>query len=170
MRLFLDIMVIVFEILYYSIFMKKSRSEGKFSRYIVLFILFSITSFFMNDGSLVNYMLILLLILYGLKYIVKLDISLYDLLFIFIMMLFKLAIELTFAFGINYIVNDILIAKTLLGVIKVAMISGIGNGLSNLYTKLHLCWNDNKFFIRYIFDILMFIYVISACLFLIKFR
>lgn len=170
MGLFLRILVIVFEILYYSLFMKKARPEGKTIRYLILFVLFSIISFFMNDGSLISYAIILLMILYGLKYIVKLKISLYDLFFIFVMMLFKLLIEITFAFIITCFIDNIQIAKIILGTIKVTTVIVIGNRFEKLYTKLHKSWNNNKFFIRYIFDILMFIYIISACLFLINFR
>lgn len=170
MGLFLRILVIVFEILYYSLFMKKARPEGNGIRYLLLFILFSIVSFFMNNGSLISYAIILLMILYGLKYIVKLKISLYDLFFIFVMMLFKVCIEVLFAFTINYIIDDITVSKVILGIIKTNTTIIIGSKLEKLYTKLHKCWNENRFFIRYIFDILMFIYIISACLFLIKFR
>ena len=170
MGLFLRILIIVFEIVYYSLFMKKARPEGKTSRYLLLFVLFSIISFFMNDGSLISYIAILLLILYGLKYIVKLKTSLYDLLFIFIMMLFKLLIELTFAFIINHFIKDIQVVKVILGMIKINTVIIVGYRFKKLYIKLHKSWDNNKFFIRYIFDILMFIYVIAACLFLINFR
>lgn len=90
MGLFLRILVIVFEVIYYSLFMKQARKEGKLTRYLLLFVLFSLVSFFMNDSSLVSYAIILIMILYGLKYVVKLNISLYDLFFILVMMLFKL--------------------------------------------------------------------------------
>ena len=170
MGLFLRISVIVFEIIYYSLFMKQARKEGKLTRYLLLFTLFSLVSFFMNDSSLVSYAIILIMILYGLKYIVKLNISLYDLFFILVMMLFKLSIELLFAFPINYFINNILISKVVLGLIKILFVIVVGFGLNNLYNKLYKYWNENRFFIRYIFDILLFIYIIASCLFLIKFR
>ena len=170
MGLFLRILVIVFEIIYYSLFMKQARKEGKLTRYLLLFTLFSIVSFFMNDSSLISYAMILMMILYGLKYVVKLNISLYDLFFIIIILLFKLLIELLFAFVINHFINDILVSKVILGLIKILFVIVVGFGLNNLYNKLYKYWNENRFFIRYIFDILLFIYIIASCLFLIKFR
>lgn len=170
MGLFLRILVIVFEIIYYSLFMKQARKEGKLTRYLLLFTLFSIVSFFMNDSSLVSYAIILIMILYGLKYIVKLNISLYDLFFILVMMLSKLSIELLFTFPINYFINNILISKIILGLLKILFVIIIGFKLDVFYNKLYKSWNENRFFIRYIFDILLFIYIIASCLFLIKFR
>lgn len=170
MSIFLRVLVIVFEILYYSLFMKKARPDGKYSRYLLLFILFSVVSFFTNDGSLISYAIILLMILYGLKFIVKVKISLYDLLFIFLMMLFKLFIEILFAFTIYYLINNITFSKIIVGFIKVTIVSITGNKLEKLYNKLQIYWNENRFSIRYIFGILMFIYIIASCIFLINFR
>lgn len=170
MALFLRIVVILFEILYYSLFMKFARKEGKFWRYLVLFILFSIISFFMNDSMIISYAIILLLILYGLKYVVKLKITFYDLFFIFIMMLIKVFIEIILALTLTIFIKDIILCKVFMGIAKLLLLFIIKDKLNYLYENLHKKWNNNKFFIRYIFDILMFVYIIIACLFLIKFR
>lgn len=170
MALFLRVVVILFEILYYSMFMKFARKEGKFSRYLLLFILFSIISFFMNDSMIISYAIILLLILYGLKYVVKLKITFYDLFFIFVMMLIKVFIEIILALTLTIFIKNIILCKVFMGIAKLLLLFVIKDKLGYLYKELHKKWDNNKFFIRYIFDILMFVYIIIACLFLIKFR
>ena len=74
----LNIIVILLEIIYYSLFMKYSRKEGKFYKYILLFLLFSFITIFVDKRFLINYVLIFLFILYGLKYIVKLNHNKYN--------------------------------------------------------------------------------------------
>ena len=170
MNLFLRILVIVFEILYYSLFMKFSRKEGSFLKYLILFTLFSVISFFMNDSSIISYVTILFIILYGLKYIVGLKITLYDLFFIFIMMLTKLFIELPCAIIATCCISNINVSKIILGILKNIIISMINYRFNIFYRNAKKCWDNNVFYIRYIFDILMFIYVIASCLFLINFR
>lgn len=164
------IIILIFEILYYSFFMKYSINKGKFWRYLLLFIIFSAISWFMNDTSPISYMIILLMILYGLKYIVKVKITLYDLFFIFVMMLMKVLIELIIALPTMLILNDIEISKIIMGTMKLSFILIIRKELNPLYLTLQKHWENNRFFIRYIFTILMFLYVIFSCVFLINFR
>lgn len=164
------IIILIFETIYYSLFLKYSRNEGKLWKYLLLFTLFSSISWFMNDSSPISYAIILLIILYGLKYIVKTKISLFDLFFIFIMMLIKVLIEIVLALPTMLIINDIEISKVVLGITKVSFIFIIRKKLNPLYLTLNKPWNNNRFFIRYIFTILMFIYVICSCVFLINYR
>lgn len=166
MGLFLRILVIVFEIIYYSLFMKFSRREGKFSRYLLLFTLFSIISLFLDKSFMLNYVLIFLVILYGLKYIVRISISLYDLLFIIIMFLIKIVIEIPFYYLFALLLNGVT-STLLFQSIKVLLVYIFRNKLPIIYKQLNEKWKNNNFYIRYIFTILLFTYVIVSCLFLI---
>lgn len=168
MGLFLRILVIVFEILYYSLFMKFARKQGNFWKYLLLFTVISIVLFFISSFNIYAYLVFMVLSLFGLKLIGKT--SLYDMFIIFIMILFKLLIELLCAFPLNSLIPDINTCKIILGLIKVNTIMLIGNRFNILYNKLKTYWSKNNFYIRYLFSIFMFIYIISACLFLINFR
>lgn len=170
MALFLRILVIIFEILYYSLFMKFARKEGKYSIYLLLFTIIQVFFFFVTTNIFYSYLLLILMILYGLKFIVKIKITLYDIFFIFVMMLVKLFLELIFAFTITLIIKDINLCKVFLGLLKISFVLIINNKLYILYNKLYKNWVENKFYIRYSFTTLMFIYVIASCLFLICFR
>lgn len=170
MRLFVYIVVLIFETIYYTLFMKHSKNQGTYGKYLLLFSLINTFFFFISTDMLISYLLLVLMILYGMKYIIKVKVSLYDVFFIFVMMLLKLLIEIIIALPLSVIINNIDISKISVGIIKCILILAIKDNLRLLYTKLNICWNNNKFFIRYIFDILMFIYVIAACLFLINFR
>lgn len=166
MGLFLNTVVLILETLYYSMFMKFSRREGKFSRYLLLFTLFSIISLFLDKSFMLNYVLIFLVILYGLKYIVRISISLYDLLFIIIMFLIKIIIEIPFYYLFALLLNGVT-STLLFQSIKVLLVYIFRNKLPIIYKQLNEKWKNNNFYIRYIFTILLFTYVIVSCLFLI---
>ncbi len=170
MGLLVYIVVLIFETIYYSLFMKYSRNESKLWKYLLLFTLINTFFFFVTTDMIFSYMLLILMVLYGLKHIVNVKISLYDVFFIFVMMLLKLLIELVIALPTSMIINSIDIAKISVGVVKCIFIFTIRHQLHKLYVKLHKYWNENKFFIRYTFTILMFLYVICSCVFLIKYR
>lgn len=166
MKIILNIIVLIFEVLYYSMFMKFARKEGKFSRYLLLFVLFSIVSIFLDKKFMINYVIIILMILYGLKYIVKLKISLYDMLIIIIMMFVKTMIEIPLFYILTIIFSGV-ISTILFQLFKLLFVYVIRNKINLAYNYLKLKWNNNNFYIRYIFSVLMFAYVIVSCLFLI---
>lgn len=170
MNYFFRIIVILLEVVYYTLFMKKARPEGKTHRYLLLFCIFSTISFFMDNKSIISYGLILLIILYGIKYIVNIKTSLFDLFFIFIMMIIKVLLEAPLAITIHTFVKDITICKIIMGLLKNTILFVISGKLSHFYKILHKKWDNNNFYVRYIFDVLMFIYIIVSCLFLIYVR
>lgn len=165
MGLFLNVVILILETLYYSVFMKISRREGKLSRYLLLFTLFSIIGLFLDKSFMLNYVLIFLVILYGLKYIVRISISLYDLLFIIIMFLIKIIIEIPFYYLFTLLLNGV-VSTLLFQSIKVLLVYTFRNKLPIIYKQLNEKWENNNFYIRYIFTILLFTYVIVSCLFL----
>lgn len=168
MEILTRILVIIFEILYYSLFMKFSRKEGKFWKYILLFTFIQVFFFFVTSNFFISYMLLILMILFGIKYVIKIETSLYDMMIIFIMLLFKLIIEFVFALTLPLLIENINLCKLILGFIKIIILLIISRKMNPLYSKLKIMWNNNNFYIRYSFTIFMFLYVIFTCIFLIK--
>lgn len=166
MKLFLDFIVLLFEVLFYSLFMKFARKEGKFCKYLLTFILATILVIIFSSNSLVTYLIFVLFTYVSFKYIIKLKVSLYDMLIIFIMLLCKLLIETPFyVFLINRIDNFYVILIT--SIVKISLLCLLHNKVTKLYKELKVKWDRNNFYIRYIFSILMFTYTIASCIFLI---
>ena len=147
--------------------MKSARKEGDFKRYFLLFGLFAIITIFMNRSFLINYLIIFFLILYGLKFIVKLKITLFDLFFIILMFISKVIIEMPLSLLSYSIVENIYVASTMVGVLKVIIILLFNEYVEKIYEIMKLLWKNNNFYIRYLFSISLFIYVILSSVFLI---
>lgn len=162
----LHIIVLIFEVLYYSMFMKFARKEGKFWKYLLLFSLITVILFIFNTNNLYVYLMFILLALYGLKYIVNVKISLYDMFVIFIMLILKLIIETPIYFVLYKYVN-IYINGIITGLIKFLILFLLKDKLNIVYINLKKKWDNNNFYIRYIFSIFMFLYCIFSCLFII---
>lgn len=163
----LHIIVLIFEVLYYSMFMKFAKKEGKFWKYLLLFTLITIILFIFNTNNLYVYLIFILCALYGLKYIVKTKISLYDMFWVVLMLIIKTIIEIIFGLSINFIINNIEISKLILAFIKILLLFVFNQKLNMFYKKLKTKWDKNNFYIRYMFVILVYLYVIASCLFLI---
>lgn len=163
-----NIIVLIFEILYYSMFMKFARKEGKFWRYLLLFSLITIMMIFIGTNTLYAYLIFVLLALYGLKYIVKIKTSFYDMFIIVIMMMLKLLIETPiYLICINFIKNNHFIVILLMDIIKIGILFLLKNRLNIFYIKLKKLWQNNNFYLRYIFTCIMYIYVIITIILLI---
>ena len=163
--LLLNVVVLVFEVLYYALFMKFARKEGKFWRYLLLFSLMTFCLFFMKTTKIYTILVISLFILYGLKYIVKLKVSLYDMLVTSVMLLLKLFLEMTFSLLFYAFIKNIIIDSTITGIIKIFIILLMKNSINKVYQKFERLWKNNNFYIRYIFTIIVFSYIICTCLF-----
>lgn len=167
MQLILGVIGLFLEALYYSLFIKFSKNEGNIFKYLISFIIISIVGIFIDVSTLVSYFVLIAMIIIALKYIVKVKTSVYDLLFLFIMLIFKLFIEiLFFLIFFNFTKNNYIMAL-LLGICKVPILLILKNKLNLLYNELEKYWNNNVFYIRYGFAILMLIYVILSCCFLV---
>lgn len=162
----LNIIVLIFEVLYYSLFMKFARPEGKFYRYLILFSLITIVMLFVGTSNLYSYLIFVILSLLGIKYLIKEKAGLYDMLIIFIMLLIKLLIETPLYFMLNGMLSIYLIG-IITGILKVSMVLIFKNKINKFYLKFSNLWYKNNFYIRYIFSILMLIYCILSCLFII---
>ena len=164
--IFLNIIVLVLEILYYSIFMYYAKGEGKFWRYLLLFSLMTGIMLLVNTSTIYSYLIFVVLSLYGLKYLVKVKTSLYDMLVIIIMIFLGIAIQYPFyliglKLGIRYEITFIY------DPIKILAILLSRNFIKRQYNKLKIKWNNNNFYIRYIFTCLMYLYVIITIVFII---
>lgn len=167
--LILNFIVLIFEILFYSMFMYYSKREGKFSRYLLLFSLITIIGTIIKTNYLFSYLILVLMILYGIKYIVKAKTTLYDLFVICLMLIIKSIIEMVI--GSLFLINIFsIIQLTFLSyIVKFIFILLFKNKLNKYYNKILIKWNNNNFYIRYIFACLSFIYVIASCIVLLVF-
>lgn len=164
MALFLYIIVLISEILYYSLFMKFTKKDGKFYKYILMFTLITIFFLFVGTDKVYSYLLLILTILYGLKYIVKVKTSIYDMLVIFIMLLVKVMIE-TPVYMIFFKLLDIYTIGIIYSIIKIIVLLLLKSKLNIFYKCLKVKWDNNNFYIRYIFTVVMFLYVIISSIF-----
>lgn len=162
-EILLNVVVLVFEVLYYALFMKFARKEGKFWRYLLLFSAIMIFFYFVGTSQMYSYLFLILMILYGIKYIVKVNTSLYDMFLISIMLLLKLIIE----FGVMILFYSILgfnhfITTLLFGFLKLIFIILFRKKIYLLNKKLNKLWDNNNFYIRYLSSIVFYIYVIVS--------
>lgn len=169
MALLLNIIVLMFEILYYSLFMKFARKEGKLIRYITGFSLMSIIGVFVGTTNLPSYLLLIVLILLVLKYIVKLKVSLYDMLIVIIMLFANLLIQFpVFVIFYNLLKCSHFVATLIFEIIKLLLVISLKDKLGVMYSKLQKLWKNNNFYIRYIFSCSVYVYVIFIIILLVK--
>lgn len=166
MEIILNIIVLLFEVLYYSLFMKYARKEGKFYRYLILFVLITIIGLLIGTNEFMSYMFLILIILLGLKYIIRIKTTLFDCLIILLMILLKVVIETIFYMPLHTIL-DIYRIGVLYSIFKIITVISLRNKIYSFINKLRTKWNANNFYIRYTFSILTFIYVIISCIFII---
>lgn len=167
MNTFLNVIIMFLETFYYSIFMKSVKNDGKLIRYFCAFLIVSVLGVFIGNNNLFSYLVLILMMTYSIKLIVRVKTTLFDVLVIFGMLLIKIFIELLFAFLIYIFTNNPFVIATILGLLKLVFLLLLKNKLHKIYKTLEKQWNENRFGIRYIFSVLMFIYVIISCLFLI---
>lgn len=167
MEYILIIVGIIFEVLYYSLFMYYSKSENNFYKYFLGFTIVCLSGVILGNNFLLSYLTLIAMIVISLKYIMKIKITFYDIFFMFIMMVLKFIFE-----GLSFIIlspfiNNAYIMAICLGLFKVLFLTICKNKLNMIYNKLRNLWGDNFFYIRYFFTTFMLIYVIVSCCFLI---
>lgn len=169
MLVIFNIIVLIFEILYYSLFMKIARDDGKINKFILMFLFITIIGLFIPTNTLISYFVLIMMIMYGMKYIVKIKISLFDMLIILIMLFLKMFVELPFILlfykmlGINQFIVTMLFDVTKIGIILL-----LENKMKKYFLKMKKLWDNNNFYIRYIFSCSAFIYTIITTMLLIK--
>lgn len=166
--LILNFIVLIFEILFYSMFMYYSKREGKFSRYLLLFSLITIFFSFVGTTQLISYVVLIFMMLYGIKHIVKVKTTLYDMFILSLMLIFKIIIE-GIVVLIFYNIFGMYITIFLFEIIKILTLIIFRNKLSLFYKYMYKLWYKNNFYIRYIFSCLIVVYVIFSALALINY-
>lgn len=166
--LILNFIVLLFEILFYSMFMYYSKREGKFSRYFLLFTLITIFFTFVGTTQLINYIVLIFMMLYGIKHIVKVKTTLYDMFILSLMLIFKIVIEFIVVL-LFYNLFGIIITTFILLIAKLLITFTLKNKLNIFYKKMRIIWYKNNFYIRYIFSCLIVIYIIFSALALINY-
>ncbi len=162
----LNIIVILLEVLYYSLFLKYAKKEDNLLRYIITFTIISIIGVFIGTSNVLSYIALLFMIVLGLKYIARVKVKNYDLLVIFVMLVFKILIEglcflLIYRFMNNFWFTMVIDA------VKIGLVLLLRNKITALYNKVEQKWNNNNFYIRYIFNIFLFIFIIMSFVFII---
>ena len=166
--LILNFIVLIFEILFYSMFMYYSKREGKFSRYLLLFSLIIIFFSFVGTTQLISYVVLIFMMLYGIKHIVKVKTTLYDMFILSLMLIFKIVIEFIVVL-LFYNLFGIIITTFILLIAKLLITFTLKNKLIIFYKKMRIIWYKNNFYIRYIFSCLIVIYIIFSALALINY-
>ena len=77
MNILMNIIVLIFEVLYYSMFMYYAKKDGKFWKYILLFSLITILILILGSNNLISYIFFVLIALMGLKYFIKITSSIF---------------------------------------------------------------------------------------------
>lgn len=159
----LNFVVLAFEIIYYSLFMKSIKREGKFWKYVVIFILITLLTLLFGSKTLLVYWMYIFIPIILMKYIFKIDVKLFDIFMILLVLIVKIIIEGTI----------VLLFKNLLGfttitfifeILKILVILLLGKIFNKIYLKGIEIWNNNNFYIRYFTSILLIIYTIITVL------
>lgn len=161
----LNVAILITETIYYSLFMHYIKGNNNFFNYIKCFALVTIVGMVINTNYLISYFILMLLILLSMKYIAKDKLESYDMFSIFLMLFFKIIIEYTIVLIFyNLLKLSIPIVLIIIAVGKLFFIYILENRIRLLNRFFHKLWINNNFYIRYIFTILMFIYVIISCI------
>lgn len=161
-----NIIVLLFEVLYYSMFMKFARNEGKFWRYLAAFTLITIIGLIVGTNTLYSYILLIIIIFLGLKYIVNLKMTLYDLFIIFVMLALKISIEGIIYMGIYMFYQNNFVLTMIATLSKNILVLALNKRLFKIYDYFKKIWYNNNFYIRYLFNTFMFFFVILSVVFL----
>ena len=162
----LYLLILLLEIIYYSLFMKYSKG-GNFIRYIILFTLITIMLIFVGTNQFISYLILTITMFIGLKYIVKIKTGLFDMLILTIMILIKLFIEIIVISALFVFIKNAYILSFIASIIKVLLILVSKEKLTYNYNSLKKVWYNNNFGVRYLFTLALFLYTIISFLFLI---
>ena len=161
MEILMNIIVLIFEILYYTLFMKFARNDGKLHKYLLCFSIITFIGLIIGTKELWSYFVLVVLMLNGLKYIVKVKATLYDMFVIMIMLFLNILIQLPIYLILYKILKiNHFLTTMIFQVSKVLLIILIKNKMNIIYKKFKKLWDNNNFYIRYIFSCSTFIYVI----------
>ena len=128
----------------------------------------NINNRFLGTNNIYTYLIFMGLTLLSFKYFVRCKPKLYDLMILVLMMLIKVIIEVCFYLPLQAFF-DIYKIAILHSIIKVILVFIFRNYLNLIYDKLKIYWDNNNFYIRYLFSVLMFVYCIISGIFIIMY-
>lgn len=163
-----NIIVLIFEVLYYSMFMYFSKEDGKFWKYILLFIFISIFGGIIGTNNLMSYIYLILMIFIGINNILKVRMYFRDIFVIIAMIFFGVLIQFPL-YLIGSLLQQFILFSFIYEIVKVILTFVLKNKIRKIYLWFEKAWNKNNFYVRYICSISLFIYVIITVLLLIAF-
>lgn len=163
--LFLNVIVLIMEVLYYSLFMKFARKEGKLWRYLLSFGIITFILSIIGTNHMYSYLFFGIMVLLCIKYIIKLKLQSFHMFIIIEMLLFKIIVEAIIVLILyNLMKMPIWIVLIFLSLIKLLLIILFKNKIYFINKYFYGKWINNNFYIRYIFTIFIFIYIIASCI------
>lgn len=169
MKILANIIVLIFEVVYYSLFMKFSKDRGTLSKYLFLFCFITIIGGFIGTNLLISFAFLIFGTLIGMRYLINVKTSCFDLFIIIAMILFKYFIELML-YPILGSVFDYYLLMVMIGPIKVLIIYLIRNKLKKVYKFCYQKWSENIFYVRYVCMCFLYIYFIISAIHLLLFN
>lgn len=163
MNIILNIIVLIFEVFYYSLFMRYSKNEGNFWKYFTLFAFISVTGGFIGTDMFISFAYLIFGSLLAMKYLVKVKTTYFDLFSIIGMIIFKYAIELIFYLPLGNIINYYIL-MTFVGIFKIIIAYLVRDIIRKFYMYLIKKWNNNVFYVRYICTCFLYIYFIVCAI------
>lgn len=161
-----NIIVLIFEILYYSMFMYYSKQEGKFWKYIMSFLITTIIVGFVGTKGLYSYIVFIVCVMTLLKK--NANLKFLDIFTIIFMILLGVLIQLPL-YLLGNILHLIILFTFIYEILKVILVYVFRKQLRKIYLDYVEKWNNNNFYIRYIATILMYLYIIITVILLINF-
>lgn len=159
-----NVIIFTLEVIYYSLFMH--YADKRFNiRCFITFLLANIVLFFIGFDSFYSYLFYFIELSLIFR-ILKIRFTLYDLFFIIISTLLKVFIEFLFFIVLRENM-ELFYVIFAIGIFKIFILVMLKNKISIFYNYLKIKWNNNNFYIRYIFNITIFIYIIASLLFMI---
>lgn len=157
----MSILILILEILFYSLFMKFAKKDENLSKYTLVYTLCTIITLILRSNNFLTYLIFIFGALIFTKYLTKSKTDFYDMFLIVSMLFFKLAIEYTnVLFFYNLLGYSILTTTIIFTICKFGLLFLLKNDIRHFYRLTQKMWNKNNFYIRYIFSILMFSYTI----------
>jgi len=158
--------IFLLEILYYSFFLRFARNKNDFIKVFIMYLISNIGLYFIGFESFYAYTLYLVEIVL-LARLFKMKLVLYDTLVILVSLMFKLLMEIPFFIILGTKV-DLFIWVFIIGIFKNIVVILLRNKLSKLYIKGKKKWDNNNFYIRYAYSIILYSYIIASIVYLIS--
>ena len=145
--------ILLFEILFYSLFFKYANKKNEFWKYICAFIIFTMTMLAF-ESSIIYYLIFCFVIIGIMKYIMRMKIKIYDLILLYVIFIIKFIIEMPFGL-IIYPILGYTITNVLCIIAKIGFVYLFRNKINKSYNIFVQKWNNNNFYVRYIGSILL---------------